>query len=73
MLPRSVDEPTPTSGQYPALYMVIVVGLVLVALLTVVGALVLSYVGKSAPDSVVALAGAAIGFVGGLLVPSPKA
>ena len=70
---RSVDEPAPTSSQNPPLYMVLVVGLVLMANLVVIGAMLLAYLDKAVPSEIVALAGMAVGFLGGLLVPSPKA
>ena len=73
MSERSVDEPTPTSGQYPALYMVLVAGLVAGLLIVIVGTLALSFVGKEVPRELIALAGVIVGFLGGLLVPSPKA
>lgn len=68
-----VDAPTPTSSQFPALYMVLVAGLVATILITVIGALVLSFFGKGVPSEVVAIAATAVGFLGGLLVPTPKA
>lgn len=72
-LPRSVDEPAPTSSQNPPLYMVLVCGLVALTLIVATGAIVLAYADKAVPSEVIGLAGVAIGFLGGLLAPSPRA
>ena len=61
--------PTPTED--PLLYRLVVGALGLVALIAVLGLLVLAAIGKAVPEGVVAMGGAAIGGLVGLLAPSP--
>lgn len=67
----AVDSPVPTSGQDALLYRLVVSSFGLTILLCVLGALVLSFVGKPVPDVVSVLGGGAVGALGALLAPSP--
>jgi hypothetical protein len=53
------------------LYRIVVVVLGLTVVASVVGAIVLTLIGKSTPEVIVALGSAAIGGLAGLLAPSP--
>ena len=61
--------PIPTQDVDPGLYRVVVYFLGTVSMLVVVGALVLTFFGKAAPDGVIAIGGMAIGAFAGLIVP----
>ena len=64
-------EPVPNQAVDPLLYRLLVGGLVAAILLVIVGAIALAWAGKVLPDGIVALGGAAVGGLVGLLVPSP--
>jgi hypothetical protein len=67
---RAVD-PAPSQQTDPLLYRMVVAALGLALLLMVIGGLVLSAMGKSIPDGLIALGAASGGALGGLLAPSP--
>jgi hypothetical protein len=52
-------------------YRIVVGALGSAALLTIIGYIVLAFVGKSMPEGVVALGSASVGALAGLLAPSP--
>lgn len=54
------------------IYRAVVIVLSLAVMLTIVGALVFGYNGKSIPDVVVAIGSASVGALGGLLAPPPR-
>ena len=64
-------EPVPDQRVDPLLYRLLVGGLVAAILLVIVGAIALAWAGKVLPDGIIALGGAAVGGLVGLLVPSP--
>lgn len=63
------DEPAYKGDK--AVYRIVVIALALVMLTAAVGAIVISWNGKSMPESLVALGSAAVGALAGLLAPSP--
>jgi hypothetical protein len=64
-------EPAPDQRVDPFLYRLLVGGLVAAILLVIGGAIALAWAGKVLPDGIIALGGAAVGGLVGLLVPSP--
>lgn len=64
-------EPAPDQQVDPLLYRLLVGGLVAAIILVISGAIALAWVGKVLPEGVIALGGAAVGGLVGLLVPSP--
>jgi hypothetical protein len=66
---REVVTPVPDSNQDPLLYRIIVISLAVAALLTIVGGIVLAFVGKEIPASIIAIGAAAAGALGGVLMP----
>ena len=64
-------EPAPDQSVDPFLYRLLVGGLVATILLVVGGAIALAWAGKVLPDGIIALGGAAVGGLVGLLIPSP--
>ena len=66
-LARLDIEPVPDTW----IYRIVVGSLGLVVLLCVIGAIVLSAMGKTAPELLIALGSAAVGALAGLLAPSP--
>jgi hypothetical protein len=54
-----------------AIYRIVVASLGAAVVLAMVGAVVLTFVGKSVPDVLTALGSAAVGALAGLLAPSP--
>jgi len=78
VLDKITDEvtkglPPPAFVGDKLIYRVVVFALAGVALLSVVGAVVLTFYRLEVPDMVTALGSAAIGAMAGLLVPSPTA
>jgi hypothetical protein len=73
MAPNSqgIDQPAPTSSQDPALYRILVSGLVAAVLLTVLATAALAWIGQMVPDGLIAIGSACAGGLVGLLVPSP--
>ena len=67
---RSV-EPVPGQRTDPFLYRLLVGGLVASIILVIAGAIMLAWAGKILPEGIIALGGAAVGGLVGLLVPSP--
>lgn len=71
MVDELMVEPAPDQRVDPFLYRLLVGGLVAAILLVIGGAIALAWAGKVLPDGIIALGGAAVGGLVGLLVPSP--
>ena len=54
-----------------AVYRIVVIALAAVMLVAAIGAIAISWAGKTMPESLVALGSAAVGALAGLLAPSP--
>lgn len=70
-MPDQAVEPVPEQRADLLFYRVLIVGLVASILLVIGGAVALAFFDKALPDGVIALGGAAVGGLVGLLVPSP--
>jgi len=64
-------EPAPSQQADPLLYRMVVGALGLALLLMVLGGLILSAIGMTIPDGLIALGAASGGALGGLLAPAP--
>jgi hypothetical protein len=56
----------------PTIYRIVVLALGIAILVSLAGAIWLTFAGKDVPDVVVALGSAAVGALSGLLAPSPE-
>jgi len=63
--------PVPDQQNDPLFYRVLIFGLVTAVLLVIGGAVALAFFDKVLPDGIIALGGAAVGGLVGLMVPSP--
>ena len=54
------------------IYRIVVASLGAIILITVLGAIFLTYYGKALPEGIIALAAASVGALAGLLAPSPS-
>jgi hypothetical protein len=68
--PTTVD-PIPSQQTDPALYRVLITGLVAAVLCTIAGIIALAVLQRTVPDGLVAIGSACAGGLVGLLVPSP--
>ena len=68
----SLPEPIINSPRAVSIYLIVVVGLVLLSVLAVVGGIVLAYVGKSMPESVIVLGSVAVGALAGMVAPAVR-
>jgi uncharacterized integral membrane protein len=68
----SLPEPVVNSPRAVSIYLIVVVGLVLLSVLAVLGGIVLAYVGKTMPESVIVLGSVAVGALAGMVAPAVR-
>ena len=66
-----IVNPPPTQNDDPYFYRILIIGLVTAILMTIGGIIALAAIGRSVPESLVAIGSACAGGLVGLLVPSP--
>lgn len=70
--PQSLPEPVVSSPQAPKIYLIVVVALASLGLATVIGGIVLAFVGKSLPEAVTVLGSVAVGALAGMVAPTVR-
>jgi len=68
---RSVVTSPPDNQTDPTLYRMVVAGLIATILITLLGGIALTALGKSLSDGLIAIGAGAIGALAGLLAPAP--
>ena len=70
--PQALPEPIVSSPKAINLYLIVVIALSLLGVLAVVGGVVLAYVDKSLPESVIVLGSVAVGALAGMVAPAAR-
>ena len=70
--PQALPEPVVSSPKAVSIYMIVVIALALLGVLTVLGGVVLAYVDKSLPESVIVLGSVAVGALAGMVAPTVR-
>ena len=70
--PQALPEPIVSSPKAVSIYMIVVIALALLGVLTVLGGVVLAYVDKSLPESVIVLGSVAVGALAGMVAPQVR-
>lgn len=70
--PQSLPEPIVQSPSAPTIYLVVVVALAALGVLTVLGGVVLAWVDKTLPESVIVLGSVAVGALAGMVAPQVR-
>jgi len=68
----SLPEPVVSSPRAVSIYMIVVVALALLGVLAVLGGIVLAYVGRAMPESVIVLGSVAVGALAGMVAPAAR-
>jgi uncharacterized integral membrane protein len=68
----ALPEPVVNSPRAVSIYMIVVIGLVLLSVLAVLGGIVLAYVGRPMPESVILLGSVAVGALAGMVAPAVR-
>jgi uncharacterized integral membrane protein len=69
---QSLPEPVVSSPRAATIYTIVVVALAALGVLTVLGGVVLAYVDKSLPESVIVLGSVAVGALAGMVAPQAR-
>lgn len=69
---QSLPEPVISSPRAVDLYLIVVVALAVLGVIAVLGGVVLAYVDKQLPESVIVLGSVAVGALAGMVAPSRK-
>ena len=70
--PLALPEPVEQSPQAPTIYKIVVIALAALGVLTVVGGVVLAWVDKALPESVIVLGSVAVGALAGMVAPTSR-
>ena len=70
--PLALPEPVEQSPKAPTIYLVVVIALAALGVLTVVGGVVLAWVDKALPESVIVLGSVAVGALAGMVAPTSR-
>ena len=70
--PQSLPEPIVSSPRAINIYLIVVVALALLGLATVIGGIVLAFVGRSLPEAVTVLGSVAVGALAGMVAPTVR-
>ena len=68
----ALPEPIEQSKEAPSIYKIVVIALAALGVLTVLGGIVLAYVGKPLPESVIVLGSVAVGAPAGMVAPQSR-
>lgn len=71
-LPAALPEPVVSSPKAVSIYMIVVVALAALGLATVVGGIVLAFVERQMPESVIVLGSVAVGALAGMVAPTVR-
>jgi hydrogenase/urease accessory protein HupE len=70
--PQSLPEPIVQNPRAISIYMIVVVALALLGLATVIGGIVLAFVERTMPESVIVLGSVAVGALAGMVAPQVR-
>lgn len=70
--PQSLPEPIVSSPKAINIYLIVVVALSLLSVLAVVGGVLLAWVDKTLPESVIVLGSVAVGALAGMVAPQVR-
>lgn len=70
--PQALPEPIVSSPKAVSIYMIVVVALAVLGVLTVLGGVVLAWVDKTLPESVIVLGSVAVGALAGMVAPTVR-
>ena len=70
--PQSLPEPIVSSPKAINIYLIVVVALSLLSILAVVGGVLLAWVDKTLPESVIVLGSVAVGALAGMVAPQVR-
>lgn len=70
--PAYLPEPVEQNPRAISIYMIVVVALALLGLATVVGGIVLAFVERAMPESVIVLGSVAVGALAGMVAPTAR-
>ena len=70
--PQSLPEPIVSSPKAINIYLIVVIALSLLSILAVVGGVLLAWVDKALPESVIVLGSVAVGALAGMVAPTPR-
>lgn len=69
----NLPEPVINNPKSISLYLVVVVALSALGLATVIGGIILAFVGRALPEAVTVLGSVAVGALAGMVAPTPSA
>jgi uncharacterized integral membrane protein len=70
--PQSLPEPIVSSPKAINIYLIVVIALSLLSVLAVVGGVLLAWVDKALPESVIVLGSVAVGALAGMVAPQVR-
>ena len=70
--PQSLPEPIVSSPKAINIYLIVVIALSLLSILAVVGGVLLAWVDKTLPESVIVLGSVAVGALAGMVAPQVR-
>ena len=70
--PQSLPEPIVSSPKAINIYLIVVIALSLLSILAVVGGVLLAWVDKALPESVIVLGSVAVGALAGMVAPQVR-